>query len=78
MSFKEDKNSNASPRADVSREDRAAMIAALLREREGCERRGLDERVKLINAELARFGHEAEKPAQRAEKRPAAQEASRR
>lgn len=57
--------------ATSSREEQAAYIQALLREREGCERRGLKDRVKLINAELRRYGHQAEKPADRAEKRPA-------
>ena len=68
--FRQDPNSSGVPRANVSREERAAMIAALVREREGCIRRGLDERAKLIDAELARYGHEAEKPSERAEKRP--------
>jgi hypothetical protein len=71
--WKSDANST-----DISREDRASMIAALLRERRSCEVRGLDARVKLINAELRRYGHEAEKPAERAEKRPDARSASKR
>lgn len=61
---------NSAGRADVSNEERKAMIASLLREREGCERRGLAARVKLIDAELRRYGHEAAKPAARAERRP--------
>lgn len=63
---------NSSQRGDArSNEERKAMIAALLRERASCEQRGLPERVKLIDAELARYGHEAAKPAERAERRPA-------
>lgn len=50
------------------------MIAALLRERASCEARGLVGRVKLIDAELARYGHEAAPPEKRAEKRPGAQQ----
>lgn len=57
--------------AEMSREDRAALIAALLRERRSCEVRGLAERVKLIDKELARYGHEAAPPERRAERRPA-------
>lgn len=52
-------------------ENRQAYIAALLRERESCERRALDARVREIDAELKRCGHEAKAPAQRAERRPA-------
>lgn len=33
------------------------MIAALLRERDGCERRGLDERVAQIDDQLAAHGY---------------------
>lgn len=69
---------NSSGRRDVSREERAAMIQALLRERAGCEQRGLKERVKLINEQLRYYGHEAEKPVERAEKRPARESASKR
>lgn len=54
-----------------SNEERALLIQALLREREGCERRGLTDRVKLINAELRRMSYEAEPPVERSEKRPA-------
>jgi hypothetical protein len=74
--WKEDVNSTDRPL--VSREESAAMIQALLRERASCEQRGFSDRVKLINAELRRFGHEAEKPAERAEKRPAAQKSAKR
>lgn len=34
------------------------MIASLLRERDGYERRGLDERVALVDEQLARHGYE--------------------
>lgn len=67
---KADVNSSVQ-RADVSQQERAAMIRTLLREREGCVRRGLDDRVKLIDAELARYGYEAAAPPKRAERRPA-------
>jgi hypothetical protein len=33
------------------------LVAALLREREGYVRRGLDDRVAQVDAELARLGH---------------------
>lgn len=53
-----------------SNEQRAGKIQALLRERRSCEVRGLKERIKLINQELRNLGHEAEKPVERAERRP--------
>jgi hypothetical protein len=60
-----------SRRASVSDLERKHMITALLREREQLVRRGLDERIKLVDAELARYGHQAAAPAKRAERRPA-------
>jgi hypothetical protein len=54
-----------------TKEQEAAYIAGLLREREGREREGDEESVKVIDAELRRVGHKAKGPAQRAEKRPA-------
>jgi hypothetical protein len=69
---------NSSDRPAVSREERASYIAALLRERASCEQRGLDGRVKLIDEQLASYGHEAAAPAKRAEKRPAARESAKR
>jgi len=47
-----------------------AHITALLRELDQCERAGLPARVASIREELTRFGHEAAKPAEKAEKRP--------
>jgi hypothetical protein len=35
------------------------MIAALLREREGYERRGLDDRVRQVDEQLAHHGHKS-------------------
>lgn len=71
--WKPDPNSNDAPRANVSNEEKKQMIAALLYERASCEARGLEDRVKLIDAELKRYGHEAAAPARRAERRPAQQ-----
>ena len=56
----------------MTNEEHASTIRALLHEREGYERAGKTDRVKLVDAELARLGHEAEKPSTRAQKRPAA------
>ncbi len=70
VNAQQDVNSSVN-RADVSQQEKAQMIRSLLREREGCERRGLDERVKLINLELARYGYASAPPAKRAERRPA-------
>jgi hypothetical protein len=39
--------------------EQEALIRALLNERRGYEDRGLADRVKLIDAELARVGYEA-------------------
>lgn len=58
--------------ADMSNEDRAAYIKALLRERRSCEVRGLEARLPLIDKELRRLGHEAAPPEHRAERRPSA------
>lgn len=52
--------------------EKAEYIKALLDERRGCERRGLTDRVKDIDAELRKAGHEAATPAKRAESRPRA------
>ena len=53
-------------------EQKADYIKSLLEERRYCERWGQDERVKDINAELRKVGHEAKTPAKRAESRPRA------
>jgi hypothetical protein len=54
-----------------TKEQRAAYIRGLLEERHGAEIYDKPERVKAIDAELARMGHEAKAPAKRAETRPA-------
>ncbi|MGW1938958.1 hypothetical protein [Streptomyces goshikiensis] len=43
----------------TQKEDRK-MIAALLREREGYERRGETDRVRQVNEQLAHYGYEPE------------------
>lgn len=43
----------------VTEEWRRDHLKALLRELESCKRQGLGERVNAINAELAKWGHEA-------------------
>lgn len=47
-----------------------AHISALLRELDQCERAGEAVRAESVRAELTRFGHVAEKPAEKAERRP--------
>ena len=47
-----------------------AHVTALLRELDQAERAGLAARAESVRAELRRFGHKAEKPQERAEKRP--------
>lgn len=51
-------------------EQKADYIKSLLEERRYCERWGQDERVKDIDAELRKVGHESATPAKRAESRP--------
>lgn len=53
---------------DLTSEQRKAHIAALLREREGYERFGLDKRVAEVDEQLKAYGHNAETPARRATK----------
>lgn len=48
---------------------RQAHIQALLTEREGYERAGNDERVAQVDEQLRVYGHEAQTPAKRAERR---------
>jgi hypothetical protein len=55
---------------NVTEQQKAEYITALLDERRVCERRGLTDRVNDINAELRAQGHEAKTPAKRAESRP--------
>jgi hypothetical protein len=49
----------------------ADHIKALLRELEVAERTGNGARAELVRAQLTAFGHKAEAPAKRAERRPA-------
>lgn len=51
-------------------EQKADYIKSLLEERRYCERWGQDERVKDIDAELRKVGHQSATPAKRAESRP--------
>ena len=53
-------------------EQKSDYIKSLLEERRYCERWGEDDRVKAINAELRKVGHEAAAPVKRAESRPRA------
>lgn len=46
-------------------EQQARYVAALLEEKDGYERRGADDRVKAVEAELARMGYGS-----KVEKRP--------
>lgn len=48
----------------------ADHIKALLRELAQCEQVGNGERADMVRTELRKFGHKAEKPSARAEKRP--------
>ena len=61
-----------------TKEQEAAYIAGLLRERAGREQEGDEKSVKVIDAELRRVGHKAAAPAKRAEKRPRAASEKRR
>lgn len=53
----------------MTEEDRAAVIASLVRERDSYERQGKTDRVAAVDAELARLGRTGKAPARRAEKR---------
>jgi hypothetical protein len=50
-------------------EQRAARIAALIRERDGYLARGLAERAEQVSSELRSLGHTAQPPAKRAQRR---------
>lgn len=71
VSGKPDPNSTDLKPSVRTNEQRAAQIRALLKERAGYVTRGLEDRVALVDAQLRALGHEAEKPSERAEKRPA-------
>lgn len=55
----------------MTNEDQEATIQALLHERRGYEVHGDKDGVRQVDEQLKRLGHEAEKPQQRASKRPA-------
>ncbi|MBK6556212.1 MAG: hypothetical protein IPG16_03000 [Comamonadaceae bacterium] len=56
-------NTPAPTEAETAAERRAAHVAALRAERDGYERRGLPERVKQVDAQIAAFAPEqAEAP----------------
>ena len=57
----DDKREAAAKRAAAAADP--ALVEALLRERQGYVTRGLPDRVAAVDAELARLGHEVEKPA---------------
>ena len=59
-------------------EQRKAKIAALLREQYYATVQGDKTTLGLIEVELRRLGHEAEKPSDRAERRPAARRSEKR
>lgn len=67
---------NSTGRKRVTKEEQARTIAALLEERKGYVQREDTERVAAVDAELKRLGAYAEKPSQRAQKRPAQQQSS--
>lgn len=56
----------------MTSEQTKAHIEALLAEREGYVRYGHDDRVKLVDEQLAAFGHKAKAPVKRAAKMTAA------
>ena len=60
----------------MTKEDEKATIAALLEERRGYVLRGETDRVVQVDAQLRHLGHDAEKPASRATRRPASRAAS--
>jgi hypothetical protein len=62
----------------VTKEEKQATIGALLEERRGYELRGEDDRVAQVDAQLKALGHEARKPAARAETRPSRKASSKR
>jgi hypothetical protein len=54
----------------VNDEQKAEYIKSLLEERRYCQRWNETDRVKAIDAELKKAGHEGAVPAKRAESRP--------
>ena len=57
--------------SEITEEQRAAKIAALVVERAGYVSRGLTDRVAAVDAELRRLGAEGTTPAKRATRRKA-------
>lgn len=53
------------------KEQRAAYVSALIRERDGYRNAGLEDRAAEVDAHLRDIGEKAKTPAKRAEKRPA-------
>ena len=53
----------------MTNEERKTQIATLIRERLGYEASGNTARMDAVDAELARLGHKAQKPVERATKR---------
>jgi hypothetical protein len=52
----------------MTSEQKRDLIAALIRERAGYEQYGHTDRVAEVDAELAKLGHRAKPPAQRAQR----------
>lgn len=57
----------------MTNEQRTSTINALLHERNIYQKRGDENGVNEVNAELRKLGHDATTPQQRAERRPATQ-----
>ncbi len=58
--------------------DKETLLQALAVEREGCEQRGLADRVAQIDEQIALLSGEPQKPVARAEKRPTRRKAEER
>lgn len=56
----------------MTNEQRANYIAGLIHERNVYEKRGDQDGVEQVNAQLRKIGHDAAAPQKRAERRPAA------
>ena len=60
----------------MNENEKAEKIAALLAEKIGYEKRGLDDRAAAVDAELRALGAEGAPPAKRAAKRPSTRKTS--
>lgn len=69
--FKDNDPNSSDRRSTVTKEENAATIEALVHERKGYEERGLDDRVKEVDKQLAALGQEAKPPKARSQSRPA-------